>query len=141
MEKTLKKHAEKARFVLVGGANTALDFLVLFLLTFMGVDKFIANYFSTGFALIFSFFANKSFTFKNTSKNAKKQFILFLVITLVGLWVIQPLVIWGVSVLLAPYITNENANLFVAKIVATVASLTWNYLLYSRIVFKKTEEK
>lgn len=141
MEKTLKKHAEKARFVLVGGANTALDFLVLFLLTFMGVDKFIANYFSTGFALIFSFFANKSFTFKNTSKNAKRQFVLFLVITLVGLWVIQPLVIWGVTVLLAPYSTNEVANLFFAKLVATVASLTWNYLLYSRIVFKKTEGK
>ena len=141
MEKTLKKHAEKARFVVVGGANTALDFFILFLLTFMGVDKFVANYFSTGIALIFSFFANKSFTFKDTSKSAKKQFALFLIITLIGLWVIQPLIIWGVTVLLAPYSTNEAANLFIAKLVATVASLTWNYLLYSRVVFKKTEEK
>ena len=106
MEKTLKKHAEKARFVVVGGANTALDFFILFLLTFMGVDKFVANYFSTGIALIFSFFANKSFTFKDTSKSAKKQFALFLIITLIGLWVIQPLIIWGVTVLLAPYSTN-----------------------------------
>ena len=138
MEKTLKKHAEKARFVVVGGANTALDFFILFLLTFMGVDKFVANYFSTGIALIFSFFANKSFTFKDTSKSAKKQFALFLIITLIGLWVIQPLIIWGVTVLLAPYSTNEAANLFIAKLVATVASLTWNYLLYSRVVFKKT---
>ena len=141
MEKTLKKHAEKARFVVVGGANTALDFFILFLLTFMGVDKFVANYFSTGIALIFSFFANKSFTFKDTSKSAKKQFALFLIITLIGLWVIQPLIIWGVTVLLAPYSTNEAATLFIAKLVATVASLTWNYLLYSRIVFKKTGEK
>ena len=141
MEKTLKKHAEKARFVVVGGANTALDFFILFLLTFMGVDKFVANYFSTGIALIFSFFANKSFTFKDTSKSAKKQFSLFLIITLIGLWAIQPLVIWGVTVLLAPYSTNEAATLFIAKLVATVASLTWNYLLYSRIVFKKTGEK
>ena len=138
MEKTLKKHAEKARFVVVGGANTALDFFILFLLTFMGVDKIVANYFSTGLSLVFSFFVNKSFTFKDTSKSAKKQFSLFLIITLIGLWVIQPLIIWGVTVLLAPHSANEAVNLFIAKLVATVASLTWNYLLYSRVVFKKT---
>jgi len=145
MEALLKKHAEKIRFIIVGGANTALDFGILFLLTFLGMDKIVANYFSTGFALIFSFFANKSFTFKHQSGNAKKQFILFLVITLIGLWIIQPIVIWGVTSLLAPYVPNEAINLFIAKLIATVASLIWNYILYSRIVFKKlpveTEEK
>lgn len=145
MEKLLKQHAEKIRFAIVGGFNTALDFAILFALTFMGVDKIIANYFSTGTALIFSFFANKSFTFKNKEGNAKKQFILFLVITIIGLWVIQPLIIWGSTEALAPYVTNEAINLFIAKLLATVASLIWNYILYSRIVFKKlpveTEEK
>ncbi len=137
MEKLLKKHVEKIKFIVVGGFNTALDFAILFLLTFMGVDKFVANYISTGVALIFSFFANKTFTFKNKSENAKKQFALFLVITLLGLWVIQPLVIWGSTSLLGSFITNEAINLFVAKLIATVASLIWNYIFYSRIVFKK----
>jgi putative flippase GtrA len=141
MEKLLKKHAEKIRFIIVGGANTALDFGILFLLTFTGVDKFIANYFSTGIALIFSFFANKTFTFKHTSKNAKKEFILFLVITLIGLWIIQPIVIWGATAALTPYIENDAVNLFIAKLIATVASLIWNYLLYSRVVFKKPTEQ
>lgn len=146
MEKLLKKHAEKLRFAIVGGANTALDFIILFALTFAGVDKFVANYISTGASLIFSFFVNKSFTFKHKTGNAKKQFILFLVITLIGLWVIQPIVIWISSAALAPYITNEAISLFIAKLIATVASLIWNYVLYSRIVFKKvpveeTEEK
>ena len=137
MEKLLKKHAEKIRFIIVGGVNTALDFGILFLLTFMGMDKIVANYFSTGISLIFSFFANKSFTFKHKSGNAKKQFALFLIITLIGLWVIQPIVIWVSSAALAPYVTNEPLNLFIAKLIATVASLIWNYILYSRIVFKK----
>jgi putative flippase GtrA len=145
MEQLLKKHAEKIRFIIVGGVNTALDFGILFFLTFLGLDKIVANYFSTGVALIFSFFANKSFTFKHKEGNAKKQFILFLVITLFGLWVIQPIIIWGSTTLLASYIPNEAINLFVAKLIATVASLIWNYILYSRIVFKKlpvkTEEK
>jgi putative flippase GtrA len=142
MEKLLKKHAEKIRFGIVGGFNTALDFGVLFLLTFMGIDKIVANYFSTGVALIFSFIANKKFTFKEQSGNAKKQFALFLIVTLIGLWAIQPIIIWASSTLLVSYIPNEAINLFVAKLLATIASLIWNYLLYSRFVFKKisTEE-
>lgn len=137
MEKLLKKHAEKLRFAIVGGANTALDFIILFALTFSGMDKIAANYVSTSVALVFSFFANKSFTFKDKSGNAKKQFALFLIITLIGLWVIQPIVIWISTNTLEPYITNEAANLFIAKLIATVASLIWNYLLYSKLVFKK----
>lgn len=139
MEKLLRKHAEKLRFAIVGGANTAIDFVILFALTFAGVDKIAANYVSTSVALIFSFFANKSFTFKDKSGNAKKQFALFILITLFGLWVIQPIVIWGSTTLLEPYIANEATNLFIAKLVATVASLIWNYLLYSRLVFKKVQ--
>lgn len=139
MEELLKKHAEKIRFIIVGGVNTAIDFGILFLLTFLGMDKIVANFFSTGVALIFSFFANKTFTFKEQSGNAKKQFIYFLVITLFGLWVIQPLVIWGATSLMASFIPNEAINLFIAKLIATVASLIWNYVLYSRIVFKKIE--
>jgi len=138
VEQLLKKHAEKIKFAIVGGANTVLDFGLLFLFTFLGVDKIIANYFSTGIALIFSFFANKSFTFKHKGGNAKKQFILFLVITLAGLWILQPIIIWVSTASLEAYLTNEALNLFVAKLIATIASLIWNYLLYSRLVFKKS---
>ncbi len=139
MAKALEKHGDKIRFIIVGGANTALDFLVLFLFVNLGVDKIIANYISTSVALVFSFFANKSFTFKNTSQNAKKQFLIFLAVTLAGLWILQPIIIWISSAALTPYITNEAALLFVAKLIATVGSLIWNYLLYSRIVFKKAD--
>jgi len=139
MEKILEKHGEKLRFALVGGANTALDFLLLFLFTNIGIHKIVANYLSTSIALVFSFFVNKSFTFKDKSKNAKKQFVLFLAVTLAGLWIIQPLVIWVTSNFLETYIENDNINLFIAKLIATVASLIWNYLLYSRLVFKKDE--
>lgn len=141
MEQLLKKHGDKIRFVIVGGGNTLLDFVLLFLFTGLGVNKFVANYLSTGISMIVSFFVNKSFTFKNKTGNAKKQFVAFLVVTIIGLWVIQPLVIWVVTHLLTPYVPNEEINLFIAKLIATVASLVWNYLLYSRLVFKKLEEK
>ena len=137
MEKLLKKHAEKLRFAVVGVANTALDFAVLFLLVGTGLDRIPANFVSTAVAFIFSFFVNKSFTFKSTGGNAKKQFVLFILITVFSLWVIQPIVIVAVSWLLAGLNLNSGVVLFIAKLFATVASLIWNYIFYSRFVFKK----
>ena len=133
----LRKHAQKIRFGIVGLANTALDFAILFILVALGLDKIPANYVSTGISFIFSFFVNKSFTFKSKSGNVKKQFAYFVVITMIGLWVIQPIIIGGVSALLANTGWASAAILLIAKLVATVASLIWNYLFYSRLVFKE----
>lgn len=133
----LKKHAEKLRFGIVGIANTALDFAILFILVGLGLDKIVANFISTGTAFIFSFFVNKSFTFKSKGGNVKKQFALFLIVTIIGLWVIQPLVISGVSFALSDTGWSEQVTLFIAKVIATVASLVWNYVFYSRLVFKQ----
>ena len=141
MQELVKKHAEKLRFAIVGAGNTAFDFAILFILVALGVDKIVANYFSTGAAFIVSFFVNKSFTFKSKGGNVKKQFALFILITIIGLWVIQPLIITGIATLLANSGLTAGIILFIAKIIATVASLIWNYLFYSRLVFKKLEEK
>jgi putative flippase GtrA len=135
-----KKHAEKIKYIIVGLANTAIDFGILFLLVHFGVDKIIANYISTSIALIFSFFVNRSFTFKSTSDNKKKQFLLFIVVTLFGLWVLQPIVITLVSHIISSLFSSALV-LFIAKVIATGVSLVWNYIFYSRIVFKKAEEK
>ena len=137
MEALIKKHIEKIKFLIVGGANTVLDFALLFLFVGLGIDKIVANYFSTGISMVFSFFVNKSFTFKDKSEKKKRQFALFLIVTITGLWALQPLIIWGITTLLAPYVTNAEFNLLIAKIIATIATLIWNYLFYSRIVFKK----
>jgi putative flippase GtrA len=134
----LKKHAEKIRFAIVGGANTALDFGILLIITnFFGINSIPANYISTSVSFVFSFFVNKSFTFKSTTGNVKKQFALFIIVTIIGLWIIQPAIIWAVENSVASLNWNENVTLIVAKLIATVASLIWNYLFYSRLVFKK----
>lgn len=140
MEALLKKHAEKIKFAIVGGFNTALDFGLLFLFVFLGLDKIPANFISTGIAFIVSFFLNKSFTFKNKSKNVYKQFAAFLIVTIIGLWVLQPIIIWGFSAATASLNLNEHLSLLIAKLIATVVSLVWNYILYAKFVFKKDEQ-
>ena len=137
MKQLALKHAEKLRFALVGGFNTALDFGLLFLFVALGLDKIAGNFLSTSIAFVFSFFANKSFTFKSKGGNAKREFITFMVVTLIGLWILQPLVILAVSAAITPLQLTEPIVLFIAKLIATIVSLVWNYLLYSRFVFKK----
>jgi len=137
MKATIKKHAEKIRYVIVGGFNTFLDFLILFILVGFGLDKIPANYISTTVTMIISFFLNKSFTFESKDGNARKQFALFIIITASGLWIIQPIIITFVTWALASLNLPAPVSLFIAKSVATVATLIWNYIWYSRAVFKK----
>ena len=137
MEKLARKHAEKIRFAIVGGTNTAIDFSILFLLVLLGVDKITGNYISTSIALIFSFFANKKFTFKSVGKSSRQDIIKFIIITLFGLWVIQPIIINMVEISANPAHLDKFVILFIGKCLATVVTLIWNYLLYSKFVFKK----
>ena len=123
--KSRSKNRPKIRFLLVGGTNTAIDFGLLFILNSFGLPRVSSNTISTGVAFIFSFFANRNFTFSANSGNIKKQMTLFIIVTLFGLWVIQPIIISLIS------------NLLVGKIIATAVTLVWNYLFYSRLVFKK----
>jgi len=137
VEQLRKKHAQKIRYGIVGGFNTALDFALLFIFVALGINKIPANYLSTGVSMVFSFYGNRRFTFKHTTGKKHHQFALFVIVTVIGVWVIQPLVIWAVTHLLSFHLSSASLQLFVAKVIATGASLVWNYLLYSRLVFKK----
>ena len=133
----MRNKAQLARFGIVGAANTALDFGLLFILKALGLPVEFANIASTTIAFLFSFFANKKYTFKTSGTNVVREMILFVVVTLTGLWVLQTLVI----MLTLPWLTaipnQTDVALLVAQLLATVVSMTWNYLLYTYIVFKK----
>lgn len=133
----MKNKAQIGRFAIVGTINTIIDFGLLFSLTFLGLPKLAANTVSTGTAFVFSFFANKKYTFKSTSKNIKYEMVSFVIVTLFGLWVLQNGTIWLITPLIKSFITNEQISLFVAKLFATAISLVWNYCLYDKVVFKK----
>jgi putative flippase GtrA len=131
----LNIESQKIRFVLVGGANTTIDFGLLFILTALGLPTLFANIVSTTVAFCFSFFANKKFTFQSSGKNIKRELLLFVIVTLFGLWGIQSAIIAGIKPPLQGIIHDPHMALLAAKLIATVASLIWNYILYSRVVF------
>lgn len=134
----IRNKSQKGRFIAVGGINTALDFGILFVLKSLGLPVVSANIISTSVAFCFSFFANKKYTFKTSNKgNVKRELFLFIIVTLFGLWVLQTITIKIITQLLTGSHLPDGIVLLVAKTFATVVSLTWNYMLYSRVVFKQ----
>lgn len=130
------RNSTKFRFVLVGGTNTLLDFGLLFILSGLGLPAIGANIISTTTAFVFSFFANKKYTFQTTGVNIRREIILFTVVTLFGLWVLQSLAIKLILVFISGLQLDETTALLIAKLSASGISLVWNYILYSRVVFK-----
>lgn len=134
----LMGNSRGVRFAVVGVVNTIIDFGIFLSLSTGGVQPVLANYASTTVALGFSFFANKKYTFKTTSQNIRKEVALFLIFTLIGLWVLQPIVILMTHKVsyVSPFFVPEWAVLVGSKVLATFVTLVWNYVTYSRYVFK-----
>ena len=126
---------KKTRFVLVGVFNTALDFgLMNIFRLFLPLP--VANVISTGIAMMFSFFLNKKWTFKSTGKNYVREVTLFFLFTIFGIWVIQTGFIWLIKEFVPHFGLADIIFDNIAKIVASVPSLIWNYVTYNKIVFR-----
>jgi len=130
------------KFVMVGLANTAVDFGILnFLMGMTGIYSgqaiFFLNSISFVLAVTHSFFWNKFWTFKVKKTDATKEFLQFLIVSVIGL-LINGAIVYMISTWVKPLfgLTDVSwAN--VAKIVATVISLIWNFVGYKFIVFKE----
>lgn len=136
----IKNKSEKGRFAVVGIANTVIDFGVLFLLSILGLPEIPANIASTSSALCFSFFANKKYTFKSSGTNVARELTLFIIVSLIGAWVIQSAILYITLPLLDNLHLSEYVSLFIAKVLAIAVGFVWNYFMYSKVVFKKQEE-
>lgn len=138
---TVKNKREKIRFGAVGILNTVIDFSLLFALKSLGFPTIRANTISTTVAFITSFTLNKKIVFKVHGSDLKREISLFIVLTLFGLWVLQPLVFITIGWALPHGYTSSYLTLLMSKIIATCVTMVWNYVTYSRIVFKHQNTK
>ena len=159
MQKTKDSYAplqeegkQVGKFGITGIINTLIDFAV-FNLAFgvLGWAAIPAHLLSTTLAMMFSFIANKTYVFGSRSRQVLVQAALFVLVTAAGLYLIQTgvltflLFVWeaplalaytGVTVLgLDGLLSQDFVFNNAAKIVATVFSMVWNYLLYRNVVF------
>ena len=137
MKQVIKNNPQVLRFSAVGIVNTAIDFGLLFTFKALGLPVITANIMSSTTAFAFSFFANKKYTFKSHGGSLVREIILFTVVTLFGLWVLQSVVIYVTYPWISGLTHSTSSGLLISKLIATIASLLWNYTLYSLVVFKK----
>ena len=144
-----------AKFGLVGMLNTAGDFVIYNVLTLkrFKLGRIKANLVSTTIAMIFSFFANEHYVFGSAGGNVWLKALGFFAVTAFGIYVLQNLVIqtltstWKLIPSLAVRLTHSLSlnrlvsDEFIAKntvkLVATLVSLTWNFIMYKRFVFAR----
>lgn len=115
------------RFIMVGGGATLIDFVIYMILS-EKLDITISKSISMICSSVFSYIANKTFTFSNRDKTNVIHFIKFY------------------GVFLANFVTNLGVNRFIffitdckviAFILATICGMTVNYLGQRFIVFRK----
>lgn len=146
------------RFVCVGGFNTILDLVMLNILVLLvGLPVLVANTISVTIGITISFFLNRRFVFQQPRANAtKKQFAYFFIVTGASVLLIQNIVIYIVEQILGvrdigfhgllgviglDSISNRAINLNVAKALAVLVGMVWNFTLYSRVVFTSKSER
>lgn len=138
------QHQKRIRFVIVGTSNTLIDVSIYTFLQLAGLPLIISNIISTSSGLVFSYFANHTYTFKLNTRKHPRQFMLFVIITLIGLWLIQPTVILLVTdhvhAIMQIYRLPHVVFLILPKIIATCLTLVWNYCWYNFYIFKKGSE-
>ena len=130
------------RFALVGVANTTIDFVGFALLTAVGAPLLLANFLSTSAGLAFGFVAHRTFSFRSELP-WRRSALPFLLTSAIGLWVVQPLVIWLVGDLLVAASDSDGAlvRVWIPKACAIGVALVWNFALYHFVVFPPTAEE
>lgn len=128
-----------AKFGLVGVLNTAIDFGILNLLISLtqvvsGPFIIVMNATSFSAAVVNSYYWNKEWVFSGSKKSS---FLVFAVVSVVGI-AINSGIVFALTTFVKPvFVSSPELWANLAKVLATVLSLVWNFLGYKLIVFKK----
>lgn len=140
-----------SRFVLVGVANTAINFAILnFAFYGLHQTKLISSFIATGCAVIFSFIMNRNFVFQDKSNTAQKL-AHFIILTVCGVLLVQNS-IYALGILLLHGHTLSISNIIyglthirlsdafivvnLSNLAASLGVMVWNYNGYRLFVFR-----
>lgn len=84
------------RFVLVGGINTLLGFGLYVAFLFVGLSYDLAYFFALAVSVMFGFFAQGAFVFKNRNKLLMLRFVLaWVLMYFLNVWATEQLILSG----------------------------------------------
>jgi putative flippase GtrA len=137
--------------------NTLFDLSILNLLVFFGhLPPLVANLISASISMTVSYFLNHHIVFRHTEGHSLKKFVRFFAVTGIGILGIQTLVIYLVTHFVGPHeaslthtlrqlgfrhITGRLVDLNIAKLLAVLVAMTWNFMIYHFVIFKKPDQE
>lgn len=111
------------RFLLVGGLSTAIDFIVLYVLHHQfDINYLIATGIAFAVATVFNYWASMAFIFESkfASNQKQQEFILFLILSLLGLALTEGLMFVSVELFDSP--------VMLGKIIVTAFVMVFNFV-------------
>lgn len=144
---------QQVRFLIAGCFNTALDFLILNVLTLaLGFPVLVANSVSVLFGISISYALQHFFVFRYPYRISWKKFLEFFVITGFSSLILQNVIIYlfellfdtkfGNSLLLVPDAEGRHfLAINIAKFCAVLIGLVWNFLMYKFVVFRRPQNE
>jgi len=140
------------RFASVGAINTLTDVAILNLLVFgFHLKLIVANLISASISIVISYFWNHVIVFQREHPLSMRLFLKFVVVTGISVLAVQTLIISIVERLVSveqimtlTRLSTSQAHLIQvngAKLVAVLVAMTWNFILYQLVVFKKPIEQ
>ena len=124
-----QKYKSQARFLVVGGSSTLLDFIIYMLLS-TKLNITISKFISMTVSSIYSFLINKNWTFNNKNK------ITFILTFKYILCVFINIFVHTTSNTLIFNLTN---NKIISFLFATGIAMIVNYTIQKKIVFKEDQ--
>ncbi len=132
MKEVNQNFKQLIKYGAVGVLNTAVDFLVYQLLTFIGINYAVAQCISYSCGILNSYLFNSRWTFKEDAKREKSEFVAFVVVNVISL---------GLSVLLLKvcYDVLGIESDLISKAIVTPIVMVINFIGTKLLVFKKTK--
>lgn len=117
-----------ARYLITGFCSAAIEFSLLFVSKdFIGLSVILSNSIALTIVFWFNFFMNRIWSFKSRA-NLKKQLVMYLTLFAFNL---------GASDLIMYVLTDKlSLQYLIAKVFATAAVVTWNFILYKKVIYK-----
>ena len=126
LEMRMKKLIEQIlKFGVVGIIATVIDFGVLYVLSQpLGLDPVISAGISFCVSLVFNYVASMRYVFTHREDMSRsREFVIFLVLSLIGLAINEAIMAAGVAVL-----GNSALAVMGTKVLATAIVMVWNFV-------------
>lgn len=111
-----------AKFIVVGGTATVIDFVLLFVLKeFVGLNEIVSNTISFTISLIYNYIASVKWVFDvDKNKKQEQQFLIFIIFSIIGL-LINNLILWIC-------IDKLKIHYLIGKVIATAIVMVFNFV-------------